>query len=1847
MFEYAFSQSAAKIAQILLAFAILAGIPSLAVARDSVVVFNEAHYYPANDDTSLEYIELHNQLAVEVDISNWRIDGDIDFDFPEGTLIDGGGYLVIAKNPAALSAATGYSGALGPYNRDLSNSGDPIYLYNNNRSFRSQSGSGPTGEATDEIEGRRIMDELFYLDRYPWPLGPDGSGFSLAKRDPDTATADPVNWTSSSQKNGTPGTANTFTALPALAFNEVTSSFNVNFQFELHNYGSTSIALGGLVIASSNPLFSEYTLPASNLAEGAFLTIDAATLGFVPEDNNRLFLYNAGKTSLIDTVRVDNSATARAPDGTGPWSRPASLTLGSANDVSIEDGIVINEIFYSAKAQIASGGSSTTSLEVLDYDSTWRYNLDAGTSGLLPGWAGNSHTVDNISWAAGPGLLGVENAILGEPIQTSTILSAKIPYYFETEFTYSDAEPVTEMLIHHYIDDGAIFYLNGAEIGRFNMDEGDFTATTAANPGVGNATPGTLTISSPQILQGSNRLSVEVHQINTGSSDVVFGARVSLKKETTSNYIPYAERDEEWIELYNRSGDSIDLTGWELDGGIRYKFPASTSIPSGGYLVIAKDAPALLAKHSSSTIIGGYSGRLGNSGDLIVLEDSIGNIADEVRYYDSGKWHSEADGGGSSLELRDPDADNAIAEAWAASEESARNHWQTYSYEDVAIDDGIGLDVYHELQIGMLDAGELLIDDVSVLENDTIEFIQNGGFDSDAVGATADKWRAIGTHGSHGKTIVVTDPDDSGNKCLHLVSTGPTENKHNKLETTFASGEQVVPGNTYRISFRAKWLKGSSQLNTKLYFNYVQRTHTLDSAETWGTPGTVNTAAVPNAGPDLSGLTHSPVVPDANQAVTVGIDATDPDGISDLTLFYSVNGGAYQSAAMTQVNGRFTGGIPAQGASSIVRFYVHGTDSSSAISDYPAAASEGGAFYKVQDGLADTSGLRHNFRIIMAESDRAFLFLNTNRMSNDRIPATVIEDEETVYYDVRLRLKASAFGRYRTSNYGFNIRFQPDQLFRGVHPGLSVERGQTNREILSKYLMNRAGGGYWSFYDDVAYIITPTAGDRGVGLLSLSRHTGKYWDSLFPDSEEKGTLFNLELHYAPNGTTGGPEGLKIGNPFNLTRGRYRLEDRGNDKEPYRWGFQIRSARDRDDYSQIIALNQAVGNLSGSALKEALDPIIDVNQWMRTFAMMSLNGSTDVYGRVHEHNFRFFVRPTDGRIIVMQWDLDSAFALATNGPVVPTVNRDGTAYSVAKLFTIPEYRRIFDGHLDDLIQTTFNSDYVTSISGELSTAIGASINYSGYITNRANFIQSTLPSPAAFAITTNGGNAFSEPDSAIDLAGNGSYDVFAIEVNGAATPLTWIDADSWKITVPISLGPNELELKAINHQGGEVGSDSITVTNTSDIDLANASNTIISELHYHPSDPSAAEEAGGFNNDDDFEFVELMNTSDASVDYTNVNFTNGLTFTIPVDTILAPGERVILVHNQSAFEFRYGVGIARIVGEYTGTLSNGGERVRLAAADATTIVDFTYSDISPWPESPDGDGYSLIFMGSDANDPLDWRPSATINGNPGDSDSTSIQFVAGSGTVNGLLEAGDSNFFTFTTTGWKHVEIKTSGNVDTFGSLRDSAADLLNDPIADDNLGADENFLIDQFLPAGTYTVEVTGKGASPSGAYQLVITETMAIVQPDNEVGKTATRTIGDGVYGTGAGQTLTLISKKARTVSGVATIENDGELPDDFTVRGSRGNGLFKVTYTSYLGNVTAAVVAGTYQTGELDPGIQPHTILVTVKPNKKKIVKKLKRGGRRRTVVKKKLITLAVRSVSMVDGTKADTGFIKTKTK
>jgi len=160
---------------------------------------------------------------------------------------------------------------------------------------------------------------------------------------------------------------------------------------------------------------------------------------------------------------------------------------------------------------------------------------------------------------------------------------------------------------------------------------------------------------------------------------------------------------------------------------------------------------------------------------------------------------------------------------------------------------------------------------------------------------------------------------------------------------------------------------------------------------------------------------------------------------------------------------------------------------------------------------------------------------------------------------------------------------------------------------------------------------------------------------------------------------------------------------------------------------------------------------------------------------------------------------------------------------------------------------------------------------------------------------------------------------------------------------------------------------------------------ITELHYHPAAPTAEERAVGFNNENDFEFIELVNSGTTTLDVTGLRLIAGIEFdfTDATDTLLSPGQYVLLVKNLGAFETRYGFGLPTI-GEYSGRLSNSGEHIELIDGAGETILEFTYGTESPWPVLADGHGPSLeiVDMTGDPGLPENWQASDFDGGSPG-------------------------------------------------------------------------------------------------------------------------------------------------------------------------------------------------------------------------------------------------------------------------
>jgi hypothetical protein len=163
---------------------------------------------------------------------------------------------------------------------------------------------------------------------------------------------------------------------------------------------------------------------------------------------------------------------------------------------------------------------------------------------------------------------------------------------------------------------------------------------------------------------------------------------------------------------------------------------------------------------------------------------------------------------------------------------------------------------------------------------------------------------------------------------------------------------------------------------------------------------------------------------------------------------------------------------------------------------------------------------------------------------------------------------------------------------------------------------------------------------------------------------------------------------------------------------------------------------------------------------------------------------------------------------------------------------------------------------------------------------------------------------------------------------------------------------------------------------------------ITEIHYHPGDPSAEEITAGFTDADDFEFLEITNISNQRVSLVGLRFAAGIDFDFSVDTTvqeLAPGASIVLASNTAAFQLRYGFAPAGTFANGS-RLSNSGEQIKIVTAAGVVIADVTYNDRGDWPETADGGGRSLVLLaplsGTLEDDPDNWRASTEPGGNPG-------------------------------------------------------------------------------------------------------------------------------------------------------------------------------------------------------------------------------------------------------------------------
>jgi hypothetical protein len=156
-------------------------------AATPAIVLSEI-MYNSDRGSLFDFVELHNRTEHDINLSGYAFTQGIRWAFAADTIIPGGGFLLLAKDPDRFVRRN----PAGPYEGELSNGGERLTLMN------------------DDC----VVETVRYNDRGLWPLGPDGYGPSLERIDCAAPADDVHSWRASFRQSGTPGTASSTAGTP-------------------------------------------------------------------------------------------------------------------------------------------------------------------------------------------------------------------------------------------------------------------------------------------------------------------------------------------------------------------------------------------------------------------------------------------------------------------------------------------------------------------------------------------------------------------------------------------------------------------------------------------------------------------------------------------------------------------------------------------------------------------------------------------------------------------------------------------------------------------------------------------------------------------------------------------------------------------------------------------------------------------------------------------------------------------------------------------------------------------------------------------------------------------------------------------------------------------------------------------------------------------------------------------------------------------------------------------------------------------------------------------------------------------------------------------------------------------------------------------------------------------------------------------------------------------------------------------------------------------------------------------------------------------------------------------------
>jgi hypothetical protein len=1041
------------------------------------------------------------------------------------------------------------------------------------------------------------------------------------------------------------------------------------------------------------------------------------------------------------------------------------------------------------------------------------------------------------------------------------------------------------------------------------------------------------------------------------------GAQVVINE---INYDPVdVTKQTEFIELYNSGASAVDLSGWKLTEAVTFTFPAGTSIPAGGYKVVAQNVVDFQAKYGFAPL-GPWVGVLSNRGDTVEIKNNAAVTQDSVPYESGFPWPTSARGGGKSAELIHFSLDNSLGGSWRSSNSGTGATPGAQNNVFSATAPPQIRQVTHTPQqptAGVPVVVTARVTDPQGIGTVTLRYqsVNPGSYIRRTDSAYSTSWTnvtmlddglnndALAGDGIYTVTLPATLQINRRLVRYRIVA---TDSASASITVPYSDDEQ--PNFAYFVYNGVPAWNGAVQPGGAGSRAVVQAypATLLNSLQTWQL--ITSSADLDNSlyNSDFNGaLFYGTIVYDGKVYDHIryhnrGIGSTYVSGKNKLALFFNRarnirvkdNWGNYYKEDWNS--------IPINACAAPWSPVIRGSAGVEEALSYRLYTLAGAyslnthfMHWRIIRNASETGATQYDsdfFGLYLGLEPTEGNFLDERALPDGNIYAVEGGGGDKKHQGATQPTSNSDWDNFRN---GANQGGQTEQWYRdnidlnALYTFHAINRFCGNVDV--------RGGDNFRYYhrsSDNRWVIMPYDMDM---MMIPAHHWGTNVDGLtfagVPDQIRAITRHpNLAKEYrnrareildllgSDASVSGGQVGqlvdeyAQIINPTGLAL-------TWADADEAMWCNHPRTTGGHFNNFYRASFNDSRGNLNGTP----------GTSWTRTLPDPDGNGFSDFEGLM-----QFFTRFTTNTWSGGTW-------ARSNG------NPNGYGWKYL------EWESLYGG---------FGDVYSEPSSADLAFPNTPTITYNGPVGYPANALDFTSSN---FSASSGGGTTFAAMQWRIgEIYAPGIPGYVAGEKRKYEIENVWTSAElptfSATIRVPIdqakpgSTYRARVRHKDANGRWSHWSAPIQFVAGTPDITVYQQS-IVVSEVNYNPAPVSPSEFTAGYSSDD-FEWIEVKNVSAMPLNCTGLRFTKGVDFDFPAGYTIPAGGFALIVRNQAAFQLRWGNSFnAIIAGTFpTDNLSNNTEQLKLSYGAGTGVVDFTYTDMAPWPAAADGTGKTLTL-----------------------------------------------------------------------------------------------------------------------------------------------------------------------------------------------------------------------------------------------------------------------------------------------